>query len=135
MTRDDFIASCRTYLGTRYWHKGRSRTGVDCSGLVVAAARDLGLTVYDDTDYQEHVDAGRFRAALLRNCYEIPWAQARPGDLLLFRSRDGNPQHLAVLTSPRTMIHAWDAADKVCEHPINRGWRDNLETCFRWKDW
>src|SRR5205823_11126716 len=48
----DLAAAAQLYLGCPYLWGGRSWLGIDCSGLVQAAFRDLGLTVPRDSDVQ-----------------------------------------------------------------------------------
>ena len=54
----------------------------------------------------------------------------REGDVLLFRWRDGVPaKHLAIATSPATMIHAHEGA-AVCEVSLSPWWRRRLAFAF-----
>src|SRR5260370_28888970 len=46
------VAAASLYLGVPYLWGGRSWLGIDCSGLVQSAFRDLGITVPRDTDMQ-----------------------------------------------------------------------------------
>src|SRR6202042_2749117 len=48
----DLTAAAELYLGCPYLWAGRSFLGIDCSGLVQEAFRDLGQTVLRDTDMQ-----------------------------------------------------------------------------------
>lgn len=133
MTPTDFVAALRTYRGVRFWHLGRSRTGVDCAGLVVCAVRDCGETMFDRKDYQSQVATAVLRHGLLASFKEVSIDFATTGDILLFCSRDGNPQHVAVLTGPNTIIHAWDAVGEVREHPLTSAFRPIA--AFRWREW
>lgn len=47
------VDAAALYLGCPYLWGGRSWLGLDCSGLVQSAFRDLGVTVPRDTDMQE----------------------------------------------------------------------------------
>jgi cell wall-associated NlpC family hydrolase len=68
------IAEAKTYLGTRYQWGGMSRTGVDCSGLMVLAFRAAGVTL-------PRVSGDQYRAGR-----DLSRGQIRPGDLVFFRS-------------------------------------------------
>jgi cell wall-associated NlpC family hydrolase len=46
------VAAASLYLGCPYLWGGRSWLGIDCSGLVQNAFRDIGITVMRDTDMQ-----------------------------------------------------------------------------------
>src|SRR5438067_6650348 len=48
----DLVAAAERYLGCPYLWGGKSFFGIDCSGLVQNAFRDLGLVVLRDTDMQ-----------------------------------------------------------------------------------
>ena len=48
----DVAAAASLYLGCPYQWGGRSWLGIDCSGLVQNAFRDIGITVSRDTDMQ-----------------------------------------------------------------------------------
>jgi hypothetical protein len=48
----DIVAAAERYLGCPYLWGGKSFLGLDCSGLVENAFRDIGITVLRDTDMQ-----------------------------------------------------------------------------------
>jgi cell wall-associated NlpC family hydrolase len=48
----DIVAAAERYLGCPYLWGGRSFLGIDCSGLVQNAFRDIGVMVRRDTDMQ-----------------------------------------------------------------------------------
>lgn len=134
MTPDEFVDQCRSYDGVSFWHCGRSVNGVDCIGLPICAARDLGVHLYDPERYAPHVDAAALVAGLLRECHAVPVDERRIGDLLLFKAR-GNPQHVAVLVEENRMIHSWDSVGKVAEHELTPAWLKMLHSVYRWKGW
>jgi cell wall-associated NlpC family hydrolase len=48
----DIVEAAERYLGCPYLWGGRSFLGIDCSGLVQNAFRDLGISILRDTDMQ-----------------------------------------------------------------------------------
>ena len=64
----DLTAAASLYLGCPYLWGGRSFLGLDCSGLVQQAFRDLGIAVPRDTDMQRERSATRCRR---RRCADL----------------------------------------------------------------
>lgn len=59
------IAAARGWLDTPFHHQGRLKgVGVDCIGLVVGVARELGVGIYDEAELARQPREGRLRAAL-----------------------------------------------------------------------
>lgn len=132
-----FVCEARRWLGTPYAHQGCLRqVGCDCLGLV----RGVWKAVYGDEPepvpayspgWAEDGRDDRLLAAARRHCREIAPEDLTGGDLLLFRWRRHLPaKHVAIATSPRTMIHAQDGAC-VCEIAISPWWRRHLAGVFR----
>jgi hypothetical protein len=63
--RAAIVRAAKSYLGVRFRHQGRDRTGLDCVGLVVRVCNDLGMAVTDTLDYKRAPDAAVFRRILL----------------------------------------------------------------------
>jgi peptidoglycan DL-endopeptidase CwlO len=86
------VNEAKTYLGTPYVWGGESRTGIDCSGLVQATYKALGIDLPRVAADQAH--EGTPVASL---------DQAQPGDLLTF----GNPAyHIAIYLGDGKMIES-----------------------------
>jgi cell wall-associated NlpC family hydrolase len=81
-----------------------------------------------------HVDPAILLGNIECYCCIVPVEDVLPGDLLVFTARR-NPQHVAVLTTPETMIHAWDGVGAVKEHVITSAWWKLLHCGYRWGDW
>jgi cell wall-associated NlpC family hydrolase len=78
VTGADVVADAKKYLGVPYVWGGESMSGIDCSGLVQATYKDLGI------------DLPRVAADQSKVGTPVPsLAQAQPGDLLFY----GDPAH------------------------------------------
>jgi cell wall-associated NlpC family hydrolase len=100
----DIAAAAALYLGCPYLWGGRSFLGIDCSGLVQNAFRDIGQIVLRDTDMQRdtigtHVPATS-EADLKRN------------DLLYM------PGHVLIYEGGGSVIHADGATMTVRRDPL-----------------
>jgi cell wall-associated NlpC family hydrolase len=117
-TRQDIVDTARKYLGVRYKHQGRNEFGLDCLGLVVRVAHDLGLSDEDSNDYGRVPDGRRLMREM--DARLDPVQTAQPGDVLLMRFEQ-NPQHLAIVTD-RGIIHSYAQVRQVVEHRLDAAW-------------
>jgi hypothetical protein len=131
LTGESYVRQARAYLNVPYHHCGRNRFGLDCLGLVMVVAHDLGLTDWDITNYTERVDCGLMREGIERFCAAVPTAERLPGDVLLFAMK-GLPQHLGIATEGG-VIHTHQAVGRVVEHRFNAIWEKRLLGAFRWR--
>jgi cell wall-associated NlpC family hydrolase len=106
------VAAASLYLGCPYLWGGRSWLGIDCSGLVQNAFRDIGVTVVRDTDMQR--DSIGDAVAVTGE------GDLRPGDLLYL------PGHVLIYTGDGAVIHA-DGATMTVR-------RDSLAGLMRERD-
>lgn len=128
-----FITAARACVGTPFRHQGRlPGIGLDCAGLVIHAAKAIGVTLKDYTGYPDTP----FNGMLKRMCdeqiflREIPKTDALPGDILLMRVREA-PQHLAIVSYGNYIIHAFQNIGKVAEHGIDDLMRVKIVAVYR----
>lgn len=130
MTGEQFVQAARAYTGVRWRHQGRSSLGVDCIGLVILAAHDLGLTDHDQTDYGRIPDGQKLQQELSKHLIKVDAPQV--GDVLLMRF-DQNPQHVAIKTD-LGILHAYAQVRRVVEHRLDDVWASRILATYRFKE-
>lgn len=131
-TGDEVVRTARRWLGVPYLWGGRTRVGVDCSGLVqaVLAAHRVELPR----------DSGDQRAALLGEAGGeggTPPLEGEAGELLYFGPEDGGTDHVALRVGGSRVLHAAAGNGQVAEDdlagdgPMARRLRDRLRTAAR----
>jgi NlpC/P60 family putative phage cell wall peptidase len=132
------VALAQAWIGTPYRHQGSLRqVGCDCIGLVRGIWRELygvdpGPVSPYAPDWAERGGDDRLMAAALRLCHPLGGvAQARPGDLLLFRWRpDCAAKHAGILSDPDHFIHAYEQT-AVTRSALVPAWRRRVAGVFR----
>ena len=140
MTLDRILTAARQCLGTPFRHQGRRvGVGLDCAGVAVHVATQLGHEVIDLPAYGRTPAHGQLEALLeaqpcLRLIDDLPCgAKARPGDLLLMRFAS-DPQHLAILTDQQTIVHAYESVGACCEHRLSPTWASRIVRVYRFRE-
>lgn len=119
-TRADVVAEARTWLGTKWIHQHRAKgQGVDCAGLIICVARDLGLLSADfDINGYSRMPDGTLLAVCDEHMDCIDRSAMQPGDVLVMAT-EHDPQHMGFLGDYRhgglSLIHATNRAGRVVE--------------------
>lgn len=118
ITGADVVAAARGHLNTRWQHQGRMPgVALDCLGLVIVVARQLGCVVadFDIEGYGRHAD-GSMLALCERHMTRIDAFEL--GCVLALAVVD-DPQHLAIVGDyrhgGRSVIHAHSGEGRVIE--------------------
>jgi cell wall-associated NlpC family hydrolase len=115
LTRQQIVAVTKSFLGTPWVHQGRTRAGVDCVGLVVAVARELG--VYPPgliiPPYRTQPDAS------LLSYFDDHMVALEPRDMqagsVAVYAYGGSPYHAGIIIDVNlsSLIHAYASKRKV----------------------
>ena len=130
----DIVDKAREYIGTPYKHQGRLKgVGVDCIGLVICVAKELGLSAYDTTDYGRIPQRDFLLHESRKNMHEISYGDIEPGDVILFEFIKGYPQHFAIYAGNEYIIHSYESNESVVEHRMCGAWKRRIAGVFRIK--
>jgi len=122
--RSQIVMAARRHLGTRFQHQARKEgVAIDCVGLLVLVARELGVPHLDSRRYSRFPDGKALVDHLHYSCDRLPTiAHARAGSVLVFEFLGPDwPQHVGIRTD-RGMIHTSATVGKVVEHPYDEWW-------------
>ncbi len=138
------VAAAREYLEKPWEWGGRNRfNAIDCIGLLVLVAEDLGLPSkwgmkgYAFADYsadQFFVDGHELsmRGLMDKPLIQIPVAEAGIGDIECYWIRDRNIVCHCGLLTDRGLIHTHQGSKKVIETAKDSFWKRRATCAFRY---
>ena len=138
-TRIEIVGAARSWIGTPYRHQASVKgAGCDCLGLLRGVWREVMGPEPEapppyTADWAEApgICNEAMADAAHRHLHAIPIVNAGAGDALLFRMRRHGPaKHIAILSGPDRMIHAW-SGHAVTETHLGRWWRSRAAFAFR----
>ncbi len=131
--------AARGWLGTPYVHQASCRgAGCDCLGLLRGIWREVigeepEVVPAYTADWSEASGHERLWQAALRNLVPKDLAEAAPGDVILFRMRDGGvAKHLglqAAIGHGASFIHAY-SGHGVVESALTPPWARRIVARF-----
>ena len=145
VTPGEIVDSSRKYLGRRFQHEGRGiyEQGIDCAGLVIRTADDLGLPWADNPEsYGMWPDKDQIIEVLRMSMDEQESTEPFIGCVAVFcvpgfDVEGRQPQHLAIVSNiePLIIIHAYNAPSlrKVVEHRAPKKWDMNITHIFKFR--
>lgn len=126
----DIVEAARLFLGTPFKHQGRYSYGVDCGGLLILAAREMGVYLQDIQGYYRMPDDQVLKAALDDQLIRTSRGKDNTlyGDILLMAFRK-NPQHIAIRTD-KGIIHAHEDSGGVIETNLDERWKKRIKGVY-----
>lgn len=136
------VQQARTYLGTPYRHRGRSRRGIDCAGLPWCCYADLGVVLPDVKVYGREPHKDGLMDGLIAALGVPVWRgrcpaleQLQVGDVVCSAFVQ-EPHHLAIVAD--NAIHGFELihadgmqAKAVIKQPLNDVLRERMVAIFR----
>ena len=133
------VAAARAWIGTPYRHQASaSGVGTDCLGLLRGLWRELigpepqAMPAYTQ-DWAESGGREVLFAAARTWLIGRPGPSAEPGDVLLFRMRDGGiAKHLGIAAevgAAASFVHAY-SGHGVVESPLSAPWERRIVARF-----
>jgi cell wall-associated NlpC family hydrolase len=125
----------RSYLGTPFHHQAREKgVGIDCIGLLVGVAQEMGWPIDDVTDYSRDPDGKSLIANLRSQLDPVPIGEQVDGDVAVFwMVRPHLPAHVGILTK-RGVVHTYAKIGKVVEHGMGSIWSKRLHSVWRYRE-
>ncbi len=141
MSGQEIVAEARRWIGTPFVHQASCRgAGCDCLGLVTGVWRALYGELPEHVppytpDWSEAAREETLLVAARRLLVELDGAAAGPGDVILFRMREGAiAKHLGILSGAAgaapAFIHAY-SGHGVLESPLSAPWHRRIVGFFR----
>lgn len=136
--RAQIVEVAKTFQGAKWVHQGRSRTRMDCAGLLVNVGKVLGLLPIDFkdyTNYQRQPDGFRFKQMFDKYAEPITFNQVQDGDIAIF-GEGLYGYHCGILfyeNNTLYIIHSYYERGKVVIEPFTRKWRKCLKHTYKYK--
>ncbi len=99
------LAEARRFLGSPYLWGGKSRSGIDCSGLVQNSFAAAGIFLPRDSNQQ--VLVGRLTGV------RGEWQALAPGDTMFFINSQGRVSHTAIYLGEGKLIEATEPVARI----------------------
>lgn len=137
MRRGEILKIARSWLGTPYHHQASAKgAGCDCVGLIRGIYTEVtGRAPEDPPPYSRDWAEASGQETMLetarRYLIEVPIAQAKPGDVVVFRMRSGAlAKHAGLLSAADKMIHSQEGVT-VSEVHLGLWWRRRIVAAFK----
>jgi hypothetical protein len=137
VTRQEIVHAAREYVGVPFQHQGRTKNGIDCGGLLICTAWDLG-TLSRDWDGKPYPKQPT--PQYVKWVFDTFWVKCsdlelKPGRVALMGLPVGPAIHIGLITSVNGrpyLLHASPDAGRVAEHRIDSVWRKRITAVYEY---
>lgn len=123
---EEVIAYAKSFIGTPHVMGGTSKRGVDCSGLIMVAHKQVGVVLPHSSHEQ-----GRYGTI-------VPCTDSlKRGDLLFYYSSYSSANfitHVGICLGDGTFIHASNRSGVVITNTFDSYWKDKYLFATRFKN-
>jgi len=126
-----------SYIGIPYQHRGRTRQGIDCYGLVMLFYREMMKT--ELPDYREYYsnqwDRHECGTTIEGALHDGRWVPCRVDDLgavHTFRVM-GAVCHVGIVLKDGQFLHAFEGTNSCIERLDDMSWSKRRVTTYRWQ--
>lgn len=139
--QEEIVAAARRFLGAKWVHQARADDAMDCAGLVIKVAKELGFIDWDISGYAREAPQDAMLSICRAHLVEISRSELRPGDLVVLRYGSNHigivgdypvPGHLSVIhaqaTQPRCVVE-----NRLCDEWLSMV-RARITGCFRFPE-
>ena len=126
------LAEARSYIGVKWRHRGRSRFGIDCLGLVVKALEAGGVAMRDRIDYGRTPHLDGLEREMVEH-FGAPVDDMQSCDVVLMAWEGGEPSHIGLIADGPDglhLIHSYSEIS-VTEHCIDDAWMRRIVKVYR----
>lgn len=133
--REEIIQAARRRIGIPWRHQGRTEAGLDCIGLIMSVATEVGIAYHDLPAYTRTTYQNTFLKEFRAQAKLRAVSERVVGDMLLLK--DGlYPCHVAFYSMDRgqeTIIHTSPRRKGTIEEPL-APYLDRVTHCFTFNE-
>ena len=120
-------------VGTVFKHQGRKpKIGLDCLGLVMHIAHEMGFSPEDNVTYRRVPDSKAILEGVNKHLLSASVDDIHTGDVVLFHwGRKEQPMHFGVASGDGFFIHAYEPAHSVCLTRFDEMWAERVHSVHR----
>ena len=129
------VEAARSFDRVRFQRQGRTRHGLDCVGLLILAAKAVGvdLSSFDDQAYGIELPAGKLENALDRALIPLEPSSLYPGAVVLLNVPGVGKTHVGIVgerDGQLSLIHATELRGCVIEHRLDSHMRARVAKAY-----
>ena len=132
----NFHKEAHSYIGVPFIHRGRTRRGLDCVGLVILAAKDCGYKRYREFAYGREPRSTVLESVLNEHFGEPIDDKPAVNDVVLMQLKpNAAPSHIGIITTHPDglgIIHAYGSVNRVVYHRLTEKVRSKITGVYRW---